>query len=299
VPTRIATTIRVVAEAVFLLVEYVTAITRSSLCRIIHACKYASQPVIDFITSLHDHAHGIDGFQTKKKAWLLPDPFLGRGDRISGLRPFPLKCARSELLCAFLLHDPCDYEILLSAKSLSQNQIHGSAIQKGLIELRPFCMVDLLRRYSKGADPHESVMKLGALLDGEPVPRSETGHITRIHRAEMRLGRDRVAELGSAYESGLTIPELQRRFGLSKGTVSRLLRESGVEIRRHPVDAGRLAEAVRLYESGLGIREVGAQLGIPKTTVQNALRRAGVAMRPGGRPRKLPSLSELDPPPAL
>jgi DNA invertase Pin-like site-specific DNA recombinase len=85
------------------------------------------------------------------------------------------------------------------------------------------------------------------------------------------------------YESGLTVAELQARFGLGKGSVLSVLHEAGVPMRRKPLNPDRVAAVIELYESGLSIREVAAKLGIPKTTVQDALERSSVVMRPAVR----------------
>jgi transposase len=103
----------------------------------------------------------------------------------------------------------------------------------------------------------------------------------------MRLGIDVVAQLVADYESGLSVLELQMRFGLSRGSILRLLHEAEVQLRRQPLMQKQLAKIIELYEVGLSIREVAAKLGIPKTTVQNALARSAVVMRPAVRQRRI------------
>lgn len=112
----------------------------------------------------------------------------------------------------------------------------------------------------------------------------------RVHRLDVRLGTEALKQLIDDYEAGVTSTELRERYGLSKGSVLRVLHEAGVATRRQPLSADRVASACRLYASGLTIRQVAAELGVPKTTVQNALARAGVVMRPAaGRRRRSPS----------
>ncbi|HET6910693.1 MAG TPA: helix-turn-helix domain-containing protein [Mycobacteriales bacterium] len=102
----------------------------------------------------------------------------------------------------------------------------------------------------------------------------------------MRLGTAAVFQLVADYESGASMAELQDSFGLSKSSVSRLLRESGAQLRRQPLGADLVARIVEHYQAGLTIREIGAEMGLPKTTVRDALTRAGVTMRPAARRRK-------------
>lgn len=49
---------------------------------------------------------------------------------------------------------------------------------------------------------------------------------------EWRLGEDSIKELIVDYEAGLTVPELQTKYGLSWGSVRKLLGDAGVSMRR-------------------------------------------------------------------
>jgi transposase len=121
------------------------------------------------------------------------------------------------------------------------------------------------------------------LLGVEPLLRAEDTRIGRIHRVDVRLGADVLAQLVADYESGASTVELQQRFGLSKGSVLSVLHNSNVKVRRQPLGEEQLVEITRLYRSGLTIREVAAELGVPKTTVQDALVRSGEPMRAAAR----------------
>lgn len=85
------------------------------------------------------------------------------------------------------------------------------------------------------------------------------------------------------YQAGWSSTELQARYRLGKGSVLRLLRKAGVEMRRRPLGQDQLCAIVERYQSGLTIREVAAELGLPKTTVQDGLAQSGVTMRPSAR----------------
>jgi DNA-directed RNA polymerase specialized sigma24 family protein len=150
-------------------------------------------------------------------------------------------------------------------------------------------LVEVLRRYSKQPALWKTAKRLGKLvysgpperIDADPMP----GH---VHRLDVRLSVEAMAQLAADYEAGVSSTELRERYGLSKGSVLRLLQESGVKMRRRPLGSDQVNAVVERYRSGLTIRAVAAELGVPKTTVQDALRREGVVMRAAG-PRRASS----------
>jgi uncharacterized protein (DUF433 family) len=89
--------------------------------------------------------------------------------------------------------------------------------------------------------------------------------------------------LQEAYRAGASLAELQQQFGLSRGSVQRILREASVRRRRTSLADAEVAALVERYEGGLTIREIATEQGLPKTTVQDALATAGVAMRAAAR----------------
>ena len=89
--------------------------------------------------------------------------------------------------------------------------------------------------------------------------------------------------VGSVVRLAPPLAELQEQFGLSRGSVQRLLREAGVRRRQTSMGDADLAVLVERYEDGLTVREIAAEQGLAKTTVQDALARSGVAMRPAAR----------------
>jgi hypothetical protein len=148
--------------------------------------------------------------------------------------------------------------------------------------------VEVMRRYSRQADVWARTKRLEKLLDPKTRPhRTEPDPVpARVNRVDVRLGGDVIAQLVTDYESGLEANELQERYGLSRGSVQRLVRESGVTKHRRSLTAEERAEVARQYESGQTIREVATAMGVPKTTVQGALARLGVPMRDAARSRR-------------
>lgn len=145
-----------------------------------------------------------------------------------------------------------------------------------------------MRRYSKNPQLWARSKRLRKVLE-----RTATGAVrtvsppARAHKLVQRLDAETVSTLVADYQSGMSSPQLQVKYQLSKGSVLRLLASAGVEMRRKSLSSEQLALAVQRYRAGLGIREVAAELGVAKTTVQNALARSGIEMRPGGRRRRM------------
>jgi DNA-binding transcriptional regulator LsrR (DeoR family) len=86
-----------------------------------------------------------------------------------------------------------------------------------------------------------------------------------------RLNAEQVQQLVDGYEAGATVYELGDRFGVSRQTVSRLLKQQGVAIRRQGLSPEQVTEAVQLHEAGWTLARIGERLGVGATTVQRRL----------------------------
>jgi DNA-directed RNA polymerase specialized sigma24 family protein len=173
--------------------------------------------------------------------------------------------------------------------------LYFAAVLRAWAESRPgqtaltrLYVVELVRRYSKQPNLWRTTKRLMRLLDHglgqEPRSRQVgTGHKPQVHKLTQRLTAETVRALQHAYRGGASLAELQEQFGLSRGSVQRLLRERGVRRRRKSLSDADLAVLVERYEDGLTVREIAAEQGLAKTTVQDALARSGVAMRPAAR----------------
>jgi DNA-directed RNA polymerase specialized sigma24 family protein len=75
------------------------------------------------------------------------------------------------------------------------------------------------------------------------------------------------------FQSGASLAEVQRTYSLGRGSVQRLLCESGVRRCRKSLTDAEAAVLVDRYEAGLTIKEIAAEQEMPKTTVQDALAR--------------------------
>ncbi len=91
---------------------------------------------------------------------------------------------------------------------------------------------------------------------------------------------DQVQQLVDDYLDGSTVYQLGERFGVSRQTVSRLLKRHGVTMRMACMSQEQIDEAARLYEAGQSLARIGAHLGFNDTTVRSRLIERGVKMRP-------------------
>jgi hypothetical protein len=90
----------------------------------------------------------------------------------------------------------------------------------------------------------------------QPDPRKRTQRKQpTIHDVHRRLGSDVIAHLIADYEAGQPATALMDTYGLGEGTVLRLLREQGVEIRHQSLTPDQLAEAVRPLPTRLVTRQ--------------------------------------------
>jgi hypothetical protein len=119
--------------------------------------------------------------------------------------------------------------------------------------------------------------------DGRPVHRSDRSseqiEPSRPFKLDQRLKPAKVAEIVARYEAGEPSTAVAASYGLSKGSVIRLLHEAGIPIRRQGLTVEQTSEAARLYESGWSLAKIGAHLCVDHGTVWRALKKRGVKMR--------------------
>ena len=100
-----------------------------------------------------------------------------------------------------------------------------------------------------------------------------------IHNVRRRLGAEVITQLVHDYQAGVPSTELTVTYGIGKGTVLRLLRFQGVQLRRQRTADDEIAQAAALYTHGLSLAAIGQHLGRDHTVVWHAIIRAGVPMR--------------------
>jgi transposase-like protein len=147
--------------------------------------------------------------------------------------------------------------------------------------------VEVLQRYSNLDTVQKTLQMLqsAGLIspDGRVVEAPDRTHeqveLARPFKLDQRLKPEMVAEIVARYETGEPSTTLAAVFGISKGSVIRLLRDSNVTIRNQRLTDDQIAEATQLYDSGLSLAKIGAMFGVDHGTVWRALKKRGVRMR--------------------
>lgn len=94
-----------------------------------------------------------------------------------------------------------------------------------------------------------------------------------------QLDGEQTKQLVEGYQAGETVYELGDRFGVSRQTVSAVLKRQGVTMRRRGLSPEEVDEAVRLYEAGWSLARIGQRMDVDPTTVLNRLRERSVQTR--------------------
>jgi len=106
--------------------------------------------------------------------------------------------------------------------------------------------------------------------------------ITHSHKCHFT--QQETKEIIKGYtEQHLTVYQLADRHGCHRDTVSRLLKQNGVQVARRRMADEQVARAIELYQSGWSLREIAKELELSKSNVQCTLHKAGVKMRPAKR----------------
>ena len=100
-----------------------------------------------------------------------------------------------------------------------------------------------------------------------------------------RLNSADVTQLAELYRGGKSMRELANKLGIHRVTVSRLLKQAGVELRNRGLAASEIDRAVELYAQGKSLTRIGEHFGVDHGTAWRQLRKRGVKMRnTHGRP---------------
>jgi DNA invertase Pin-like site-specific DNA recombinase len=95
-----------------------------------------------------------------------------------------------------------------------------------------------------------------------------------------RLTPEELSQVLELYRLGVSTYKLARQFGTDRHTITRHLRQGGVELRSRQKLTPQLTEqAKRLYADGYSLAAIGKQVGLTPTAVGTALRRTGVKLR--------------------
>jgi transposase-like protein len=95
-----------------------------------------------------------------------------------------------------------------------------------------------------------------------------------------QIKENEAQELIAAYQTGATVYQLARRFGLSRQTISKILHQRGIEMRMTGLSPAEVDEAVRLYADGWSLARIGRRLSVSPETIRLRLIEQGVQLRP-------------------
>ncbi|WP_431779122.1 helix-turn-helix domain-containing protein [Microbacterium aurantiacum] len=100
-----------------------------------------------------------------------------------------------------------------------------------------------------------------------------------MKRGWNRLNAEQQAAAVTRYSNGETSTALAEEYGVTKSTISRILREARVVVRRQPMTPEQVSEAAQLYEAGLSLSQVPKRLEVNQETMRTAILKAGVVLR--------------------
>ena len=110
-------------------------------------------------------------------------------------------------------------------------------------------------------------------------------NVPRVHKVQQRLEPATLAQIAADYEAGMSTQQLMAHYQLGKGTVLRLLRSQGVDIRNQSLTPQQCEEAITLYLDGWSLAKVGRHFDREHTVIRDVLVRAGIPRRDShGRP---------------
>jgi hypothetical protein len=138
--------------------------------------------------------------------------------------------------------------------------------------------VEVVGRWSNLSEQGE---RLQTLVEMAPsgVIQPNSPKIRTAKQVHKRLLSAQVDQLVSDYRGGAKLTDLVAKFGVSRGTVSKLLESRGIPRRYRKLSTDDIHKMVDLYRTGQSLAKVGAQLDVDPNTVRHHLLRAGVAMR--------------------
>ena len=118
----------------------------------------------------------------------------------------------------------------------------------------------------------------------QPIPTTplSASQPARELQQQRRLPDDIVQQLVFRYQSGTTVIELAKEFGINRETALEHLKRAGISRRPHvrKLTDELVHSAGRLYATGLSLKNVAQHFNVNETTIRNEFTRAGIQVRP-------------------
>jgi hypothetical protein len=156
----------------------------------------------------------------------------------------------------------------LRVRGVRHDPPDAKKIAKALLELAREQMVDKPGHHH---DPNA--------ISGESSPLPSLPANRPKPRRVRHLDQDQVQMLVQGYAAGATTYELGDRFGIDRRTVSAILHQYDVPMRRRGLSPSQVDEAIHLYRLGWSLARVGEHLAVNPTTVLNRLQERGIRTR--------------------
>jgi DNA-binding transcriptional ArsR family regulator len=98
-------------------------------------------------------------------------------------------------------------------------------------------------------------------------------------RTAKQLRSDELDKLAEGYQSGATVYQLAKRFGIHRATVGSHLRARGIDTTPSGLRPEDVPAAAELYRDGWSLQRIGEKFGTSDSTVRARLLDVGVRMR--------------------
>lgn len=141
------------------------------------------------------------------------------------------------------------------------------------IFLRNNFLVEVMNRYSK-----HSKLVIPTHVPASPIA-TQRPAAKPPHRLDRKVSAETAAQLVADYESGVPSTHLTRIYGLGKGSILKLLKEAGVQMRHQGLSSDNLEEAAALYREGWSLPRVAERFGCSVGSIRKEFRNHGVQIR--------------------
>lgn len=104
--------------------------------------------------------------------------------------------------------------------------------------------------------------------------------VRKISQNQKILSNDEIKQLVQGYEQGLSTYRLAKQFGCHRYTISKALKDNGIEVSNQVAKKKVLAEMImQMYSEWYKPQEIGEALGVSADTVRRILKQNDVYIR--------------------
>jgi len=129
------------------------------------------------------------------------------------------------------------------------------------------------------AHPCNRVRRLLEIAQSWPESLPDEVPASVKYRTLKQLRSSEVSPLVDGYQSGATVYELAKQFGIHRATVGVYLRARGIDTTPPAIRPEDVSTVVDLYQTGRSLRRIGEKFGVSDAAVRARLLQAGVRIR--------------------